>query len=80
MAIDGDILEFEAVFPFQQTLELPPEICQDLPSRFHVDVHAAVQRSAADVGSSCDWMLSACTESSNRSLAMIPRRIKVLVN
>ncbi|CAL1135256.1 unnamed protein product, partial [Cladocopium goreaui] len=38
---------------------------EDLPSRFHVDVHAAVQRSAADVGSSCDWMLSACTESSN---------------
>jgi hypothetical protein len=25
-------------------------------------------------------MLSACTESSNRSLAMIQRRIKVLVN
>ena len=31
MAIDGDILEFEAVFPFQQTLELPPEICRSGP-------------------------------------------------
>ena len=62
------------LFIFSRSLELPHKrlVDQDLPSRFHVDVHAAVQRSAADLGSSCDWMLSACTERSNRGWAAKP--------
>lgn len=37
----------------------------DLPSQFTEDVHLALQRRAAELGLGCDWMLSACSESSN---------------